>query len=428
MKTVQRAVLMLRRSKKETISFIMTLTISIGLLYLFVNLQIATKQNEINILEISDTTDLIMLIFTLAIAGICAWNSFNANTFFQKAKSKELCVYLSSGMNIVTLSKYLLVQNFILLIISTILGGILGIIFNPIVNLLIMILTSTSLPLFNITIYGTLTWIAILIFEFIFMVMSNVGYAYRTELKYLLDNSHRLDIGDTRMFKAKDPLYYVFFILGAIILLILPAKDIFPMVGCVIGIFGLQGILRYAIPKRLELMKNQHTNLNSEKILIVGALYSLVKTMCFYIIILFALLILMSCFLFAYDMSNYMRIVLCIGYMLLLIMIGISIYYKLIIEAKKQVDEYYHLQLLGFLKKDLENIVKKEIRLIFLIILAAPFPYAIIIGLRFLFIQKISFILCLYVLLSYIVVLSLIGLVTEHIYLKIIFQKDKGEE
>ena len=77
MKTVQRAVLMLRRSKKETISFIMTLTISIGLLYLFVNLQIATKQNEINILEISDTTDLIMLIFTLAIAGICAWNSFN---------------------------------------------------------------------------------------------------------------------------------------------------------------------------------------------------------------------------------------------------------------------------------------------------------------------------------------------------------------
>jgi hypothetical protein len=203
----------------DTISFIMTLTISIGLLYLFVNLQIATKQNEINILEISDTTDLIMLIFTLAIAGICAWNSFNANTFFQKAKSKELCVYLSSGMNIVTLSKYLLVQNFILLIISTILGGILGIIFNPIVNLLIMILTSTSLPLFNITIYGTLTWIAILIFEFIFMVMSNVGYAYRTELKYLLDNSHRLDIGDTRMFKAKDPLYYVFFILGAIMLL-----------------------------------------------------------------------------------------------------------------------------------------------------------------------------------------------------------------
>ena len=428
MKTIQRAILMLRRSKKETISFIMTLTISIGLLYLFVNLQIATKQNEINILEISDTTDLIMLIFTLAIALICAWNSFNANTFFQKAKSKELCVYLSSGMNIVTLSKYLLAQNFIILIISTILGGILGIILNPIINLLIMVLTSTTIPLCNITSYGTITWLAILLFEFIFMVMSNVGYAYRTELKYLLDDSHRLDIGDTRMFKAKDPMYYIFFVLGAILLLILPAKDVFPMVGCAIGIFGLQGILRYAIPKRLELIKNQHTNLNAEKILIVGAFYSLIKTMCFYIIILFALLILMSCFLFAYDMTNYMQIVLCIGYMLLLIMIGISIYYKLIIEAKKQIDEYYHLQLLGFLKKDLQSIVKKEVRLIFFVILAAPLPYAIILALRFLFIQKISFMLCLYVLLSYIVVLLVIGLFTEHSYLKTIFQTDKGEE
>lgn len=428
MKTIQRAILMLRRSKKETISFIMTLTISIGLLYLFVNLQIATKQNEINILEIGDTTDLIMLIFTLAIALICAWNSFNANTFFQKAKSKELCVYLSSGMNIVTLSKYLLAQNFIILIISTILGGILGIILNPIINLLIMILTSTTISLFNLTSYGTITWLAILLFEFIFMVMSNVGYAYRTELKYLLDDSHRLDIGDTRIFKTKDPIYYIFCVLGAILLLILPAKDIFPMVGCAIGIFGLQGILRYAIPKRLELIKNQHINLNAEKILIVGAFYSLIKTMCFYIIILFALLILMSCFLFAYDMTNYMRIVLCIGYMLLLIMIGISIYYKLIIEAKKQTGEYYHLQLLGFLKKDLQSIVKKEVRLIFFVILAAPLPYAIILALRFLIIQKISFILCLYVLLSYIVVLLVIGVFTKHSYLKTIFQTDKGEE
>lgn len=428
MKTIQRAVLMLRRSKKETISFIMTLTISIGLLYLFVNLQVATKQVQIDVFHITDTTDLIMLIFTLAIALICAWNSFNANTFFQKAKSKELCVYLSCGMNIMTLSKYLLIQNFIILFISTIFGGILGLVLNPMVNALIMMITSTSLPLFNITAYGTLTWLAILLFEFIFMVMSNVGYAYRTELKYLLDDSHRLDIGDTRMFKAKDRVYYTFFILGIILLLLLPAEQIFPMIGCMVGIFGLQGILRYALPKRLELIKNKHTDLQSEKILIVGALYSLVKNMCFYIIMLFALLCLMSCFLFAYDMTDYMRIVLCIGYLLLLIMMGFSIYYKLIIEAKKQVNEYYHLELLGFLRNDLKEIIKKEIRLIFCVIIGAPLPYAIITGVKFLFVQKISFVLFLYVLLSYILVLFIIGVFTERVYLKAIFQRDKGEE
>lgn len=428
MRTMKRAITMLHRNKKESLSFIMTLTLSIGLLYLFVNLQSATAtSNTINLSE-GSTTDLIMLIFTCAIALICAFNCFLSNTYFQKAKAKELCIYLSIGMNIVALAKYLFIQNLILLLISTCLGGILGLILNPIINLFISQLISISIPIFNITFTGTLTWLAILLFEFIFMVMSTVGYAYRTELKDLLDDSHRMTLGDSRMIKLSEKAYIIFFILGLIFILIVPAVSSLCMLGCVFGIFGLQGILRYAIPQRIEGMKNIHRNLKPETIIISGGIYSILKNTGFYILMLFGTLLFMSCFLITLTIDPYIQSILCIGYLLILFMMSISIYYKLILEAKKQINEFYHLQLLGFLKKDLKKILLKQLTLFFTMIIIATLPYCLLICIKFIIAESVSIWLCSFIVCSYIIILMIFGWITRKSYCDIVLGSSKEEK
>lgn len=428
MKTIRRAVLMLKRNQKETISYIMTLTCSFGLLYLFVNLQSASNQNQTIIWSLEDTNDMIMVVFTCIIACMCAMNAFFANSYFQKAKSKELCVYLSCGMNIIALAKYLFIQNLIILLISTVLGGVLGILLNPILNLIIITILDLSIPVFNITSSGTMTWIFLLLYIFIFMVMSNVGYAYRTELKDLLNESHRIAIDDSRFIKMPGTVYYIAYLFGLIFIFFVPRVSALFMIGCIFGIFGLQGILRHILPEKLEAIKNTHQNLNARRIMVVGELYSTLKSTGLYMIMLFGILIFMSCFLYNFTSSPYVMCILSIGFLLLMLMMGLSIYYKMITQAKKQTGEFYHLQLLGFLKKDLKEMILKQIHVTFLLILMLPLPYALLITLKFMINAGTNLWLGLFLIGSYSSILVLICLMTRKTYCNIILAPEGEHE
>lgn len=428
MKTIRRAVLMLKRNQKETISYIMTLTCSFGLLYLFVNLQSASNQNASIIWNMNDTNDMIMIAFTAIIACMCAMNAFFANSYFQKAKSKELCVYLTCGMNIIALGKYLFVQNLIILLISTFLGGILGILLNPIMNLIIITLLDITIPVFNITSSGTLTWIFILLYVFIFMIMSNVGYAYRSELKYLLDESHRISIDDSRFIKTPALAYEIAYVFGMIFIFFVPRVSELFVLGCVFGICGLQGIIRYVLPEKIEAMKHAHLNLNTKRIMVAGELYSILKSTGMYMIMLFGILIFMCCFIYNFTSSPYLLCILSIGFLLLLLMMGLSIYYKMITIAKKQKNDFYHLQLMGFLKKDLKEIITKQIHWTFVLILVLPLPYALLITLKFMINAAANTWLGLFLLGSYLGILIMIYFITKTAYCSIILASEGEQE
>lgn len=425
MKTIRRALLMLKRNRKETISFMMTLTCSFGLLHLFVNLQSASNQNAWNL---QDTNDMIMVVFTCIIACMCAMNAFFANSYFQKAKSKELCVYLTCGMNIIALAKYLFVQNMIIFLISTILGGLLGVLLNPVMNLIIMILLDVSMPIFNITTSGTLIWLFLLLYVFIFMIMSNVGYAYRNELKDLLNESHRIAIDDTRFIKTPGICYTIAYVFGLIFIFFVPRVSELFVLGCVFGICGLQGMIRYILPEKLEAMKHAHVQLNAKRIMVAGELYSTLKSTGMYMIMLFGILIFMCCFIYNFTSSPYLLCILSIGFLLLLLMMGLSIYYKMITIAKKQRIDYDHLQLMGFLKKGLKEIIIKQMQWIFLLLLILPLPYALLITMKFIMNAGANTWLGLFLLGSYSGILILIYLLTKNAYCTIILAPEGEHE
>lgn len=143
---------------------------------------------------------------------------------------------------------------------------------------------------------------------------------------------------------------------------------------------------------------------------------------------LFGTLLFMSCFLITLTIDPYIQSILCIGYLLLLFMMSISIYYKLILEAKKQINEFYHLQLLGFLKKDLKKILLKQLTLFFTMIIIATLPYCLLICIKFIIAESVSIWLCSFIVCSYIIILMIFGWITRKSYCDIVLGSSKEEK
>lgn len=426
MKTIRRAFLMLKRSRKETASFLFTLTISMGLLLLFVNLQYDITTSMGGQKETAGNANFMMMAaITCIIAVVCAINCFISNTYFLKTKTQELCVYLSSGMNIVALAKYLVAQNMMILFTALPLGIVLGSILNPMVNLTIILLQGTSGSLFTMSWSGVFAWFAILLFEFIFMVMVNVGYAYKAELKDLLDESHKVSIGDSRMIKLSWKVYMAFYGIGIFAAVIMPMNIIMIIISSIMGFFCIQGIVKYVLPAYIEKLKASHSRLEAERMIVIGNAYASLKSIGIYCLMLFGILLFMMAALYNETMLFSIQIILFIGYLLLMIMMNMSIYFKIMTEAKKRRKSFYHLQLIGFISKDLRSCIRNEVYLIILFMMLAPMPFALLISIKAVVSGAASVGIALFLLLSYIGLLMITGYISSKHYQNHAFNQEQ---
>lgn len=400
MKSLRRAFFMFRRNPKEALSFIRTMTLSIALLFLFFNLQ-DTSFTTIPVERgtISNTT--ILMLFIGVIAALCALNCFIANTYFLKAKGKELCVHLSCGMNLVALAKYLFMQNLILIVVSTVLGGILGVILHPIVNLIIMKLLSIQIPYFTIHSSNVYMWLIILGFEFIFMLMSNIGYSYRTELRDLLEEPRKVNLKDLRIIKLPKKIYLVQYMLGIIIIIFVPYSPLSIGLGSLIGFIGIKGIIHFILPEKLDQLKCSHKNLKAEPILVHSGLYSMLKSTELFLLILFGTFLFMSCYISMIKLNDYLRFVLILGYLLMLFMECVSCYFKLMMEGTNQRKAFTQLRLIGFISKDLKHAIHKQMRVMMEIIVLVPLPYGLLIFIKYFTMSEAEWVMSLFIIVMY---------------------------
>ena len=404
MKSLRRAFFMLRRNRKEAMSLVRTMTLSIALLFLFFNLQ-DTSFTVLPVEGESSPDTMVLMLFIGVIAAICALNCFIANTYFLKAKGKELCVYLSCGMNMVALAKYLFMQNLILIVVSTILGGILGVLLHPLINIVIMSVLSIKIPYFTIALPNVGMWLIILSFEFIFMLLSNVGYAYRTELRDLLDEPRKINMNDVRMIKLPVKTYLILYLIGLLLIAFMPYSPLSIGMGSIIGFLGLKGILHYTLPNKLDQLKYAHKNLKAESMLITSGLYSMLKATEMFLLILFGTFLFMNCYIIMIEWSDYLRFVLILGYLLMLFMEGVSCYFKLMMEGAKQQKAFAQLRLIGFITRDLKAALHKQMKIMAGLVLLAPLPYGLLILIKYLMVGEGAWIMSTLVVASYAVVI-----------------------
>lgn len=431
MRNLQHAALMLRRSRKETGALMLTLTLSTALIFLFVNLQLSAQTYAVGTTDsvaLLDYNSLIFGAFTIVIIIVCTVNSFIANAYFLKSKALELCVYLSSGMHIFKLARYLFAQSIIVLLISTILGGIIGIIMYPLVTMIVIQLTSIEMPLFDITPAGASVWLLSAAYQCFFMLMFNIGYAYKAELKELLDEGLVTTINEARMFVIPDIFYSAACIAGLVIIVLSPPIPMFFFLGIGIGIMGIQGIVRYKIPGVISARKQSHTHMESVNIVVLGNFDAILKAAYSYIIMLITALLFISSLMTSENTSDYIRFFLCLGYILMMLMMCISIYFKLMVEVKKHESEFLQLQLMGYNSTQLKQCIHKEMKLFFVILLSAPLPYAILICMKYIWAGVMAWWMSAFLILSYVIFALITAAVTTRAYKKTVLRVYQGGE
>lgn len=411
---------MLGRNAKETWAYLLTLTLSTSLLFVFVNLQSdANFTRQLALLSdagLVSSNYIIITTMIIVIAVICAANCFVANSYFVKAKAQELCVYLSCGMNIAVLAKYLIYQNLILLGVALFGGALLGGVGNVAVNLMMNALIGLQGDIFTMSMNGVALWGIILSIEMIYLILINVGYAYKAELKDLIDENRTPRVYDARFFKPSTLLYVFLSIVGFAILVFVPCTINFMIIGVSISFTGLQGVYHYYLPKRLEKKMLKKEKLQTQTMIVRGNLLIAMKANYLFVIMLFATILFMVCIFPIGNNLAYTGFILCIAYSFIMLVMCLSLILKVILEAKKRKPRFHHLELLGVSKVDIKECIKKEMTSLFGYIIVLPLPFAITIAIRFVQNTMMDSMVAGFLILSYIGLLSITGIICVKCY------------
>lgn len=385
MKTTRRAWKSILISKKESLSYLLTLILSASLLFVFINIQ-----NDANIqastltLQQRSIHTLLLNSCTLIVAIICAINCYVANTYFVKAKNKELCVYLSCGMRITKLAYFLIIQNMILLIFAIGISFLLGCFLHPLFNIFITMLTQAKDIVFRIYPKGIMMWFIILFFEMFFLILINIGYTYRMELKDFIDESRSTKLPDFRTIRFPVQLYPILCILSWIATFFIPTTTSYAITCTLIAFLGLKGYIYHYVPYKQEKKRRKHIVTSSESMILQGNLNALHKTSYMYYLMNFLSLLIVLCLLIGKTFLQSTDIIVLLAYFLIILMMQASIYFKLIVRMSNYKHTFHQLSLLGLSKKRIHACRIKEILYFYSTILCLPLPYVLTLGVRFL--------------------------------------------
>lgn len=430
MSTVQRAVHMLLRNRKEALAYVVTLSVTTCLLFLFVNIQ-----GDVNFLSQSEalrglektTSNMIGGSLTLLIIAICFANTFVVNTYFTHAKAQEVCVYLSSGMNVFGLTRYLLIQNLILLVIAIFAGGVLGIILHIGLNQLIYALMEFQGPLITISAQGIGMWIIILGIEIVFLVLMNVGYAYKAELKDLLMEARTTQGEDKRKLRVPAILYVGCMVVGLLGMLCAGSYMPVVIIFTSIGMLGIHGFLHFGCRDSIGARKKKHTAVSFQDMLVQSNFLHLLNNNYLFILLLMGSVIIMSCLQSAVQPFPYLLITACVAYLLVLIVMSISMTLKIIMSANKRQEEFKILRLMGAKETDMKQCVKKEVLTLYTCVILLPLVFAITLCLKTVEAKLMEMSFLYFIIGSYLLVMLVCAGISLHVYHRIAMKKEEEE-
>lgn len=129
---------------------------------------------------------------TILVVAICMIVIYFANDFYVKKKSKNLAVLLVCGGTFTQVAFFLLLQTIVLFILAVPCGITLALMFFPLMNqtLDIYLQSGVVIHMQSSAIVSTLVIIGV---ELIWCTILNLGYAYRSSIKNLIDDEKTID-------------------------------------------------------------------------------------------------------------------------------------------------------------------------------------------------------------------------------------------
>ena len=359
---IKLAFVSLKKDMSKSIFYFLTFLLTTIFIFSFFNLTF-NPYSGIHLGKDDTTFVTPIAVFVIVIAMLCV---FLANNFYVSNKGKEISIILMSGASIYQLGFYLFLQVFIIMLCAIPLGLILGYLLIPTINSLFMMTFKYSGQLFYLSSQTFPATFMILAFEVMWCSMLNLGYCVRSTINSMIHDKNKIDLSGLKGPQITSKVFIVFYFVPMFLFLFVFHSDIQK-------IFGL---------------------------LLISLLSS----------------VLLTCMIVYTIKQPLVSMVALMSYVSVMILMSLTIVFKIGMELSKRKGNFENLCRLGFSLGQLKRIIKKEMICFYGVILLLPLSYQIIILCNLLLRAKITFYLFLTILIIQIVPLLISYLLSMKLY------------
>ena len=416
---------MLAKEYPKSIFYTITLIFQIAMTFIFFTI----PNNQILAEEVQQgagtlTTPFVAVLSFIIITFCCCMIIFASN-FYVSKKNKEFAVYTLSGWTALKITQYVLSQIGILMLIAVPAGLFLGygaaVLANHVMYQQAGILASP----FYVPLAALVQTLAILCLMLLLIIMVAGCYVYRNEIRDFLSQSRQMQPRPGSTLK-RTCLYFFLYLLGLFLTTLNDYGDPYYF-QILMGMFGAGGLVIGGIPyvigclKRFKWMSCRYSLIAASHLN-----YTLQKNVILASCVVVSVTALVGMMIMERDNPRLLSIII-IGYGVVVILLVTSIIYNLCHDIQQRPKIYYNLWRIGYTKKELRLIIRREILGFYLILTILPLLYMGAIGWRYVGNGSMGLAILAAMLLAYLIPIFLSALVVYRTYIKMVVEPIKGE-
>ena len=378
MGTFKFACKMLKREKKQAISYGIPVLFTVFVSFVFFNIinndtlmdQTAAASGG----SFSQVSVPLSSIIAFVVIMFCGLMMVYANSFFCIHKTKEFAILAMSGSSFFDSTLYLFYQEIIISLIALPIGYLMGMAGAVGVNSIMYHAMHIHKSIFMIPMRAytdTLMTIAILFFV---TILGDSGFVYRHDIQTLLHESHE-KVVDKKLPSHLPPFIYIFAIIILVTTPYSPTGFVFP---CFVGGIGAAYVLSQTIPEILRKIKSQHLGHTLDLVSLSHLSTSLTNSGAL-ILVYVVTNVCMSAMIIAQKNSPREYMTAIIAYVVMTILLSITIMYKYAAETMKRVKAFSNLYKIGCTRKKIASYIKKEVILFYSLLVLIPIVYLAIV-------------------------------------------------
>lgn len=423
---------MLGKDYKKSLFYGITLIFAVAVCFVFFNIINNPDLADQAIAKSGGTWNDVQMPFSSVLSFLiicfCCFMIFFANNFFLSRKTTELAIMAMSGSGYINSTMYVLYQTFTLLLLATPLGILIGRGVVPFSNAymyqMLGVHKDPSIIPSEAYIYS---------FVLVAIVLSMIcvltaGFLHKNDIQTLLSQEKEMKVKRNTKKSVSITFFIAIYILGIVMIFMNPHEATAYIVPTLVGLGGAVGMIRYVLPdvvrnlkrgvfltKRYVLISISNLNYSIQRSLLLFSLMTVAVTG-------------MLAILAANIHSPREFTTGVIGYVVVIVLLVVSIIYKLSMEAMTRRKLFLNLWKIGYTRKELRKIVRQEVISYYLILIFIPLVYIAFISGRFIYYGDMTYSFAFLYALSYIIPIIISGFITYFQYINAVVKPIKGGE
>ena len=407
---IKLAFVSLKKDLSKSIFYFLTFLLTTIFIFSFFNLTF-NPYSGIHLGKDDTTFVTPIAVFVIVIAMLCV---FLANNFYV-SKGKEISIILMSGASIYQLGFYLFLQVFTIMLCAIPLGLVLGYLLIPSINSLFMMTFKYSGQLFYLSSQTFPATFMILAFEVMWCSMLNLGYCVRSTINSMIHDKNKIDLSGLKGPQITSKVFIILYFVPMVLFLFVKDSTSYMFIA-LFGLIGISGLIKKVLPEYIRKRQRNNSLENSKDLISLGFFHSDIQKIFGLLLISLLSSVLLTCIIVYTIKQPLVSMVALMSYVSVMILMSLTIVFKIGMELSKRKGNFENLCRLGFSLEQLKRIIKKEMICFYGVILLLPLSYQIIILCNLLLRAKITFYLFLIILIIQIVPLFISYLLSIKLY------------